>query len=647
MTTEASPRLPSALSPVSYAASALVTLAGVLVLLGWALDVAALRSLVPGAAAVHPATAASLVLSGAALGLLPLASKEPRLRRAVHRAAMAAAAVVTAAGGLTLLGYLLGRDLGIDQLLFRAQLGGGRIGAGTALNLVLIGAALMLLSVETPGGHRPAQIVVLPAAIQTLLVLIGYVYNAHASPAASVSSVLMPLGTALAFAALSVGILFSHPDRGLMQVVTSASPTGIFARRLLLVTTAFLLLLGLVTIEGRNVGVYDAPSGVALLVAASLVLLVALIWWYTRALHLFDLARKQAEEGLGESTTQLSSWVGELEQRNEEIKQLSEIGNLLQSCVTPDEAYTVINQAAHRLFPSRSGAVYVVGPPGDLLDTVAVWGAFGPLGVFTTEECWALRRGRPHVVDDSRSGPVCPHLSDAPPSSYVCVPMMAQGEALGVFHLQSGPVGQGEHGASLDRLVESEHHLAATVADEIALSLANVRLRETLRAQAIRDSLTGVFNRRYMEESLERELRRAARKEYPVGIIMLDLDHFKRFNDTFGYEAGDTVLRALGAFLRTHIRKEDIACRYGGEEFVLIMPEAPLEVGIQRAEQLREEFKQLEVSHQGRPLGEVSLSLGVAIFPEHGLTAEPLLRVATEALSLAKAEGRDRVKTVA
>jgi diguanylate cyclase (GGDEF)-like protein len=181
------------------------------------------------------------------------------------------------------------------------------------------------------------------------------------------------------------------------------------------------------------------------------------------------------------------------------------------------------------------------------------------------------------------------------------------------------------------------------VADHIALTVANLKLRETLRHLSIRDPLTGLFNRRYMEESLERELRRADRKGTSVGIIMIDIDHFKRVNDTYGHEAGDTVLREMGVLLQRHIRGSDIACRYGGEEFTLILTDSPLSVAQHRAEHLREEIKELHIEYRGQDLGTITLSMGVAAFPQHGATEEALLQAADLALYRAKAEGRDRV----
>jgi diguanylate cyclase (GGDEF)-like protein len=164
-----------------------------------------------------------------------------------------------------------------------------------------------------------------------------------------------------------------------------------------------------------------------------------------------------------------------------------------------------------------------------------------------------------------------------------------------------------------------------------------------LRVQSIRDPLTGLFNRRYMEESLERELKRAARSSQSVAVLMLDIDHFKRFNDTFGHQAGDSLLRALGEFLRKRTRGQDVACRYGGEEFAIILVSASIDAAGRRAELLREELKTLHVEHAGRSLGNVTFSIGISLFPIHGGTTDKLISVADQALYRAKNEGRDRV----
>jgi diguanylate cyclase (GGDEF)-like protein len=148
-----------------------------------------------------------------------------------------------------------------------------------------------------------------------------------------------------------------------------------------------------------------------------------------------------------------------------------------------------------------------------------------------------------------------------------------------------------------------------------------------------------------MEESLERELRRAGRRQQSVGIIMLDLDHFNRFNNTFGHQAGDVLLKEFGEMVRARIRSEDIPCRYGGEEFTLILPECPMEVAIERADGVRKAVKELHLQHRGQSLGLVTVSAGVAVYPRHGSTGDALIHAADQALYRAKAGGRDRVET--
>ena len=358
--------------------------------------------------------------------------------------------------------------------------------------------------------------------------------------------------------------------------------------------------------------------------------------------------RKRAEEAARQANEKLKVYVDELERRNREVVLITEMGDLLQTSLTIEEAYAVITQYAPRLFPDESGALFVYSASRNLLDAIAVWGdSLAGEREFAPDECWALRRGKVHRIDDPRSGLICQHVErrvETPSGGgvspfsgrYMCVPMMAQGETLGILHLQSG-----SHPEQLSELLE---RLAVNVSEHVALALANLKLREILRSQSIRDPLTGLFNRRYMEESLERELHRAHRKDSTVGIVMIDIDRFKRFNDTFGHDAGDTLLRELGTFLHSHVRGEDIACRCGGEEFTLILPETSLEVARQRADDIREGVKHLSVEHRHQPLGAITLSLGVATFPDHGKTGEAVLRVADAALYRAKRAGRDRVQ---
>jgi diguanylate cyclase (GGDEF)-like protein/PAS domain S-box-containing protein len=348
--------------------------------------------------------------------------------------------------------------------------------------------------------------------------------------------------------------------------------------------------------------------------------------------------RRRMEDELREANDRQRVWISDLERRNQEANLLNEMGDVLQSCYAPEEAQAAIAEYVEKLFPGESGTLCMLSER-KLVEAIASWGsAAAGEEIFGIEDCWALRRGQIHVVTDPAHGLRCGHLATKPEGPYLCVPMMARGAAIGVLHVMASAE------PPLGRSVESIQPLARTVAEHVGLAMANFNLRQTLRIQSIRDPLTGLFNRRYMEETINREIPRATRYQRPLGIILFDIDHFKDFNDTYGHAAGDTVLSTLGEFVRAHVRSEDIACRYGGEEIVLILPDAPLDVTMTRAEVLRAGVNGLRLEHRGKPLGDVSISLGVAVFPRHGVTGEVLLRAADQALYRAKAGGRNRVE---
>ncbi|WP_009632303.1 diguanylate cyclase [Synechocystis sp. PCC 7509] len=347
--------------------------------------------------------------------------------------------------------------------------------------------------------------------------------------------------------------------------------------------------------------------------------------------------RTQTEAELQQTNERLNRSIKELEQRNHEITLLSEISDVLQACRTIEEAYTAISTFLKLMFPDVPGGIFLINSSKNVVEAVVNWGDLPMTSntFFTPNDCWALRRGRLHFAGTLHGSLQCQHLTHPLPTASLCVPMIAQGEALGMLYLSSLESGTA---------IEAKQQLAVTVAEHISLALANIKLREKLENQSIRDPLTGLYNRRYMEESLDREIFRCDRKHQPLGIIMLDVDHFKRFNDTFGHEAGDSVLKELGDFLQKYVRGSDIACRYGGEEFILILPEGSLEITSKRAEQLREGIKHLNLKYRHEPLGQITLSLGVASFPEHGMSGQDVIREADAALYKAKQEGRDAVR---
>ena len=341
----------------------------------------------------------------------------------------------------------------------------------------------------------------------------------------------------------------------------------------------------------------------------------------------------------------LGHLIAELEMRTKEMTLLNEMGNLLECCATIEEATSVVVRSVQKLFPdATSGSLYMFRSSRNVLETAANWGATGASEtLFPPEACWALRRGQPHWSGNLDGEIICSHLIKPHSAHSLCVPMVGQGDTLGILHLQFLADVDAQPDTNPDNFRNPRQMLATTIAAQIALSLANLRLRETLRDQSIRDPLTGLFNRRFMQESLIRELDRARRRKQPLSLLFVDLDHFKRFNDTFGHDAGDFVLRKLADVVRGFFRSDDVVCRYGGEEFAFILPESSAEDSARRANDLRIKVKDLKLEYHDKWLGSVTLSIGIATFPENGSGYDELLKVADQCLYQSKAAGRDRV----
>ncbi len=345
-----------------------------------------------------------------------------------------------------------------------------------------------------------------------------------------------------------------------------------------------------------------------------------------------DLARRRLDE-------QNADMLRELTERSKRATMLAKMGELLQSCVSKDEVFAAALGFGPKIFPTTRGAVALLNPARTLAEVAGSWhDCRVPDPVFDPGACWALRTGHPHlVVADDRTAR-CAH-ADGVTNTYLCIPILAQGQALGILHFQATD--------EVPVLADAELSLKTTFAGQVGLSVANISLREALRTQSIKDPLTGLYNRRYLTEMLDREIRRAVRAEQSLGILILDLDHFKKFNDTYGHDAGDTVLRETAAFLSKSIRVEDVVCRFGGEEFVVILPTADLNAAHARGERIRSKLRELTVLHQGQSLGMITVSVGVSALPEHGTSPKELLEAADAALYRAKREGRDRVVNAA
>ena len=354
--------------------------------------------------------------------------------------------------------------------------------------------------------------------------------------------------------------------------------------------------------------------------------------------------RLRAEEALRQVHLRQRHQIEASESRAREVTLLAQMGALLHACATREEACRIIARSMGELFPRLPAALYLANASGEDLKPVIAQGSLArTASPIVAADCWALRRGQVHVVSRDMGDLRCAHAGDETVRT-LCVPLMAQGTALGVLHVRDSAANRkdGEDDAN-----SASQALAETVAEQAALSLANLKLRDELRELSISDPLTSLYNRRFAQETLTREIHRAHREQGSIGIITFDIDYFKNVNDSYGHDAGDAVLKAVAAELQVSIRGGDIACRMGGEEFAIMMPGATLKFARQRAEELRAAIAALRLRHSQVDLPAVSLSCGVAAFPEHGVSADALLRAADQALYRAKEAGRNRVESAA
>jgi diguanylate cyclase (GGDEF)-like protein/PAS domain S-box-containing protein len=365
---------------------------------------------------------------------------------------------------------------------------------------------------------------------------------------------------------------------------------------------------------------------------------------YGRVWYFRDITqRRQTEEKMIQANEKLVATINQLEERNYYNNVLSEMSEMLQACSLASEAPAIIRGSMRKLFPHAEGALFMMNATKSDLEAAIRWDDF-PVDVdediFAPDACWALRRGRAHLVEDVSIGPICPHLKLRPATAHVCLPLVAKGEVLGMLHLRVKRTADPD---MQHKTISGMKELASTVTEYLSLSIASIQLSERLADQSIRDPLTGLFNRRYMVESLQREILRADRKKTSIGIIMADIDRFKQFNDRYGHAAGDELLARLGDYFRANVRGGDVACRYGGEEFILILPESSMLHTCKRAEEIRIKVQALEVRYQGESLSSATLSFGIATYPDQGTQAEALLRAADAALYKAKEGGRNRI----
>jgi diguanylate cyclase (GGDEF)-like protein len=315
-----------------------------------------------------------------------------------------------------------------------------------------------------------------------------------------------------------------------------------------------------------------------------------------------------------------------------QVETLFKMTDMLQSALGYGDANAVLRTTASKLLPNLGGALYVFNNSGDRLELSTYW-AFPegqePIATIAPTQCWALKRGKEHLNLAGPGALRCPHNSED--AVLLEIPMMARGEVYGLLQVQAS-------GADPESQLKQASPVAAAIADAMSLALSNIALREKLRTQALRDPLTGLYNRRYMEDVLERYAGLAERNQSDLSVLMFDLDHFKRLNDEHGHALGDAVLTSVAAAVLSTIRPSDIACRYGGEEFVVLLPDCAMDEAATRAETLRTRIERVSENHGVR----VSASFGIASIPQSSSKVTDVLGDADAALYRAKAEGRNR-----
>lgn len=317
---------------------------------------------------------------------------------------------------------------------------------------------------------------------------------------------------------------------------------------------------------------------------------------------------------------------------------LSRMTQRLQGCESVQDLYQVVHVFAPQIAPHLSGRLYVLSQRMPrMMICAATWGTPSGSDIdFSADDCWALRRGQAHSPSTQQVDVPCKHLPEEVAEATVCVPLTAQGETIGLLVLEnlSGP----------HRPDPSQRIYIALMSETIGLALANLNLREALHEKALYDSLTGLRNRHELASTVRRMAARATVTGAPLGCLMLDIDHFKRLNDQFGHDAGDMVIRAVAASFASVVRDDGVAFRYGGEEFLMLLPGLGEEQALERARLVQTRIGEIDLFHDGEPIGPITASIGLAIYPDHG-AAEALIATADAALLRAKKQGRNCIVT--
>lgn len=358
------------------------------------------------------------------------------------------------------------------------------------------------------------------------------------------------------------------------------------------------------------------------------------------AVHIVRNITERAKERLSlkNAYDKVSKGMAELTEKNKKITSLVEMSDILLACSSLSELCQITAKFAKTILNFTNGILYIMHPSKKMLERNANWGDMKKQeNLFEPDKCWALRLG--HINYSSTNTELfCEHLNhDTLNSVFICVPLRAHNEVYGVLVVEVINHSSGE------LLTENENLILNAFSELIALSLSNVSLRENLQQQSFHDPLTSLYNRRFLNEFLNKQFILASRQKSQIAILMLDVDHFKKINDTLGHDAGDRVLREIASLLLRSIRSGDLAARYGGEEFIIGFFNAN-DVGAikERALKIMNDIKQLSLSFNHQTIKGITVSIGIAFFPLDGKTVNEVIDAADKALYQAKESGRNK-----
>lgn len=329
----------------------------------------------------------------------------------------------------------------------------------------------------------------------------------------------------------------------------------------------------------------------------------------------------------------------EQEAQQNEMTILSDLDEWLQACKSLDELFAVLRRFMRETLPMSEGELYIYSNSRDVLDGACCWGHDILHDHIHPDSCWALRRGRSYAYTPDAISFTCEHVEgqeqDFTSERYVCIPIIAHGDTVGLLHIRFAPK------VSCTSKIKDPVRFVMRCGERVSMAIANVKLRDELHHQSTRDPLTGLFNRRFFLDALRNAINSAERRSEEVALISFDADHFKSFNDNHGHDAGDMVLREIGSKLVEVLPQDGVPCRFGGEEFIVLLPKTGEAAVREVAENLRATIEAVEIKYSGRTLPNVTISSGISVFPHSGKFPQDLIKAADEALYQAKADGRN------